>query len=448
VARPNHIALAKVAFCSLILLCGMTANAQTLPADPAADIKVAPPVIPDRQFNITNFGGVGDGEKLNTDAFKKAVAAISAAGGGHLEIPPGVFMTLAFPMTSHMDLHLDAGARIKAPESLTAWGFPDPQNATQDDLDEFTSRGGIIYGTGLTDLAITGRGTIDGSGQMFWIWSDKAARRYPPGRLVYPRPILVALRGCRRLHIDGITLTDSPMFHLSLGSHSQDLLIENIRIFAPSDAPNTDAIDPGGERIIIRHCEIDTGDDHVAIQGGSHGVLIEDLTCLHGHGISIGSPTVGGLSHIFVRRCTFDGSDNGLRIKSYRGRGGEVHDIHYSDITMKNVERPFDINMLYNGNANAKTDVGPRQANGSTRNIPYFHDIHFTNITVTGSPVAGRILGLPEQLARDITFTNVRIEADRGFLLQDAADIIFRDVELKIAVGNPIITDNAQIQRQ
>jgi hypothetical protein len=250
------------------------------------------------------------------------------------------------------------------------------------------------------------------------------------------------------LHIDGITLTDSPMFHLALGSHCQDLLVENVRVFAPSDAPNTDAIDPGGERIIIRHCEIDTGDDNVAIQGGSHGVLIEDLTCLHGHGISIGSPTVGGLSHIFVRRCTFDGGNNGLRIKSYRGRGGEVHDIHYSDITMKNVERPFDINMLYNGNANAKTDIGPRQANGPPRNIPFFHDIHFTNITVTGSPVAGRILGLPEQMARDITFTNVSIQADRGFLLQDARDIIFKNVQLKIAVGDPIILDNAKIQRQ
>jgi polygalacturonase len=446
VTRPNHIAWVEVAFCWLTLLCGVTASAQTLPADPAADIKVALPVIPDRQFNITDFGGIGDGKTLNTDAFRKAVAAISAAGGGHLEVPPGIFMTLAFSMASRLDLHLDAGASIKAPESLAAWGLPDPQTATQEDVDQFASGGAIIYGRGLTDVAITGSGTIDGSGQLFWIWSDKAARRYPPGRLVYPRPTLVSLRGCRRLHIDGITLTDSPMFHLALGSHSQDLLIENIRVEAPSDAPNTDAIDPGGERIIIRHCEIDTGDDNVAIQGGSHNVLIEDLTCLHGHGISIGSPTVGGLSHIFVRRCTFDGSNNGLRIKSYRGRGGEVHDIHYSDITMKNVARPFDINMLYNGNANAPTDIGPRNANGPAQNIPYFHDIHFTNIMVTRSPVAGRIIGLPEQLARDITFSNVEIQADRGFLVQDAKNIFFDNVRMNVAVGNPFIVDNGEIQ--
>jgi hypothetical protein len=234
------------------------------------------------------------------------------------------------------------------------------------------------------------------------------------------------------------------MFHLV--PRGQDITIENIRIVAPSDAPNTDAMDPGGTRIVIRHCEIDTGDDDVALSSGSHDVLIEDLICLHGHGISIGSPTRNGLSHVIVRRISFDGTDNGLRIKSYRGNGGEVHDIQYSDIIMKNVRRPFDINMLYNGNANTPTDVGPREANGLTQNIPNFHDIHITNLTVTRSPLAGRILGLPEQLANNITFTNVKIQADRGFLVQDAKDITFDHVQIETTVGDPLVTDNATVQ--
>ncbi|MGD0138720.1 MAG: glycosyl hydrolase family 28 protein [Tepidisphaeraceae bacterium] len=420
---------------------------QTRPADPAADVKVALPIIPDQKFNLLDYGAVGDGKTINTQAFEKAVAAIGKAGGGHLEIPPGTFMTLSFPLTSHIDLHLDAGAVIKTPETLTGWGLPDPDSATQDDLDQF-GRGGVIFGSNLTDVAITGGGTIDGSGALFWIWSDKAARRYPPGRLIYPRPTLVSLRGCQRVHVDGITLSNSPMYHLVVNSRSEDVLVENVRVFAPSDAPNTDAIDPGGQRIIVRNCEIDTGDDDVAIQGGSRDVLIEDLTCLHGHGISIGSGTVDGVSHVFVRRCTFDGADNGLRIKSLRGRGGEVHDIHYSDITMKNVARPFDINMLYNGNANAPTDVGPRAPDRQTPNIPFFHDIDVTNLTVTRSPIAGRILGLPEQMARDITFTNVKIQADRGFLVQDATDVKFVNVKLDVAVGPQIVTDNAKVDRE
>jgi polygalacturonase len=150
------------------------------------------------------------------------------------------------------------------------------------------------------------------------------------------------------------------------------------------------------------------------------------------------------LSHVIVRHCTFDGTDNGIRIKSYRGNGGEVHDIWYTDIVMKNVRRPFDINMLYNGNANTPTDVGPRQAgSGQNRSIPDFHDIHIVNLSVTRSPLAGRILGLPEKPANDITFTNASFQTTRGFLIQDAANIVFESSRIEPSVGAPIVLDNA-----
>jgi polygalacturonase len=153
------------------------------------------------------------------------------------------------------------------------------------------------------------------------------------------------------------------------------------------------------------------------------------------------------LSHVIVRRCTFDGTDNGLRIKSYRGNGGEVHDIWYSDITMKNVRRPFDINMLYNGNAGLATDVGPREATAAqTQNLPNFHDIHVSNLTVTHSPLAGRILGLPEQMANNITFTNVKIQSVRGFLVQDGKDITFDNVQITTSLGEPLVLDNGSVK--
>jgi len=406
-------------------------------------IVAALPQIPAAKFNFSDYGAVGDGKALNTDAFKAAVAAIAKAGGGHLIVAAGTYKTLPFQMTSHMDLHLEPGAVIKAPESFAEYGMPDPNKPDHGPFPRIDPL--ITCPRNSTDLAITGSGTIDGSGAMFWIWSDKAARRYPAGRAIVPRPNLVRLEAVQRLHVDGITLTNSPMFHLV--PRGQDITIENIRIVAPSDAPNTDAMDPGGERIVIRKCEIDTGDDNVALQSGSHDVLIEDLICLHGHGISIGSPTQNGLSHVIVRRCSFDGTDNGLRIKSYRGRGGDVHDIRYSDIVMKNVRRPIDLNMLYNGNANTPTDVGPRQAEANqTENIPNFHDIHFSNITITRSPLAGRILGLPELPAHDITFTNMKVQAVRGFLVQDGKDITFQGVTIETAAGDPLVLDNGSVK--
>ncbi|HVT27356.1 MAG TPA: glycosyl hydrolase family 28 protein [Lacipirellulaceae bacterium] len=420
------------------------------------DITAALPDIPDAKFNLTDFGGRGDSTSLNTEAFKKAVAAIEKAGGGHLIVPAGTFKTLSFSLTSHMDLHLEEGATIKAPKNLEEYGIPDPTKPLPAELRvEYDKSGGdsgvgrekiapLISGSHLTDISITGSGTIDGSGEMFWTWSDKAARRFPPGRRVVPRPMLISLRSIKRLHVEGVTLTNSPSYHLV--PRGDDITIENIRVVAPSDAPNTDAINIGGHRIVVRNCQIDSGDDNVALQSGSTDVLIENLTCLHGHGISIGSSTQKGLSNVFVRHCRFDGTDNGLRIKSYRGRGGEVHDIWYSDIVMKNVRRPFDINMLYNGNANTPTDVGPRRAKpGQTKAIPNFHDIHVTNLDITHSRLAGRILGLPEQMPHHITFTNVKIQAKRGFLVQDAKDVVFKNVQIDAASGAPLVLDNATV---
>lgn len=419
------------------------------------EIVAALPVIPDATFKLADYGGIGDGRTFNTDAFKRAIAAIAKAGGGHLIVTAGTYKTLPFTLTSHLDLHLEPGAVIKAPSTFKDYGIPDPNDPLPEPAPGAAPAGGrgfggprvapLISGTNLTDVAITGEGTIDGSGAIFWAWSDKHARMYPPGRRIVFRPHLIVLNGMQRLHIDGITLTNSPMYHLvPTGS---DMLFENIRVVAPSDAPNSDAIDPAGTRIVIRNCEIDTGDDNVAVHAGSKDVLIEDLICLHGHGISVGSGTRAGLAHMIVRRCTFDGTDNGLRIKSYRGNGGEVHDIWYSDITMKNVRRPFDINMLYHGNDPTPWgDVGPREAlPGETKDIPNFHDIHVSNLTVTRSPVAGRILGLPEQMARDITFTNVKIESTRGFLVQDGKNIVFDHVQIKQKVGDAIVLDNGSV---
>jgi polygalacturonase len=396
---------------------------------------------------VTDFGAVGDYKTFDTDAFKKAIEAIAKAGGGHLIVPPGTYKTLPFTLTSHLDLHLEEGATIKAPDKFSEYGIPDPNlPAAQTESSQSEGRiPALISGANLTDVAITGSGTIDGSGAMFWQWSDKAARRYPPGRTVVRRPHLVVFEGVKRLHIAGITLTSSPMFHLV--PRGEDMTIENLRVVAPSDAPNTDAIDPSGTRIVIRNCEIDTGDDNVALHSGSRGILVENLTCLHGHGISIGSGTRNGLSHVIVRNCTFNGTDNGLRIKSYRGNGGEVHDIRYSDITMKNVRRPFDINMLYNGNAGVGTDVGPREAKpGQTEALPNFYDLHFSNIAVTHSPVAGRIIGLPELMPHDITFSNVKIQAVRGFLVQDARGVTFDNVQIDVGAKEPLIVDNGEVK--
>jgi polygalacturonase len=212
------------------------------------EIVAALPVIPDAKFNLADFGGVGDGKTFNTDAFKSAIAAIEKAGGGHLIVAAGTYKTLPFTLTSHLDLHLEPGAVIKAPATFKDYGLPDPNDPLPEPAAGAASGGGrgrgrgagfvapLITGNNLTDVAITGDGTIDGSGAVFWAWSDKHARMYPPGRRIVFRPHLMVFTGMQRLHIDGITLTNSPMYHIV--PSGTDMLFENIRIVAPFDAPN------------------------------------------------------------------------------------------------------------------------------------------------------------------------------------------------------------------
>src|SRR5205085_2937041 len=129
----------------------------------------------------------------------------------------------------------------------------------------------------------------DGNGSIWWAWSERAARDAKAkgkdaARIVYPRPHLVKFDGCQRLHVQGVTFRNSSMFHL-VPTRVSDLLIEKCKFEAPENAPNTDAVDPGRcERMIIRDCDFDVGDDDVAIKSGGRQLLVEDCRIRHGHG--------------------------------------------------------------------------------------------------------------------------------------------------------------------
>ena len=195
--------------------CSSVSSDATVDASAVGNVKPALPTIPSRTFALTDFGAVGDGRTLNTDAFKKAIAAVDRAGGGKLIVPKGIFRTLSFALCSSLDLHLDEGAVIQAPDTFEGFGLPDP--STLHSQDEVRARvvtpTPLITGNNLHDVAITGTGTIDGNGALWWAWSERAARAQP-GRLVYRRPNLVVISRCQRLHVADITLTNSSMFHL------------------------------------------------------------------------------------------------------------------------------------------------------------------------------------------------------------------------------------------
>ncbi len=423
-------------------------------ADPAAT--PALPLIPDHVFNLTDYGGTGDGKTLNTPAFKKAFAAIAQAGGGTLIVPAGDYLTLPFSLVSHLNLQLQAEAKIQFPRDLSAYDAmdvlpPRPQSLANMD----GGNGALVLGDQLTDVAITGPGTIDGGGWAWWgknkglttqstegqsITVGRPGGRATVGKFI-GRPKMIILTGCQRVHLDGPTLLDSPMWFF-VPVQCTDVTIENVHVKAPARSPNTDALDPtASTHVLIRNCDLDEGDDNVAIKaigGPCSFIRVENVRCGHGHGISIGSETYGGVHDVTVSHCTFNNGDNGIRIKSARDRGNQLFNFRFSDITMDNVTNPIVIDMYYSGGK-------ARETRPVTPTTPILKNVEIRDVKIRGGKSAGRILGLPEAPVSDIRLTNIDITAQTGLIIQDVKNCVLENVNIRVSEGKPIVQSNAEV---
>ncbi len=402
------------------------------------DVSPAQPSIPDHAFNVRDFGGKGDsGVTVNTTAFQQAIAAVRQAGGGTLVVPAGTYFTGPFDLCSRINLHLEAGATI-----LFSPRFDDYSGG----------QGGRKYRPLIAindahDVLVSGAGTIDGNGMAWWpeAYRFKAvAKAEHAAGDTSPRPTMLAFSRCQRIRVEGITMTDAPVFNLVQNACS-DVTVEGVTITNPGHSPNTDGIDPKAcQRVLIAHCRIDTGDDCVALGGGAgvqeeKDVLVTDCTFLQGHGCSIGSGTGCGVSNVVVRRCTFDGTDTGVRLKSSRGRGGLTQNIIYEDLTMRHVGVAISISSYYD-NTPIDAVAARAAAQPMTRSTPQWRAVTVRNVTATACRVrAGMIVGLPEAPAEAITLDHVSIEAPLGLRLADARGVTLRAVTITAAQGPDVI---------
>jgi len=431
-------------FLAAALLAGCATVPPQVTVTGPPDVAPAQPVIPDRTFNLKDFGAKGDnGATVSTDAFKKAIAAVDQAGGGTLIVPaaPGAYFTGPFDLCSNLNFRLEAGAKI-----LFSPKF-----------DDYRGGGGtrgyrpLIQIRQAHDVLVSGSGTIDGNGEAWWPearrFKAEANARHASGN-TSPRPVMLSFNGCQRIRVEGVTLTNAPVFNL-VQNTCEDVTCEGITILNPAIAPNTDGIDPKDcKRVLIAHCHIDTGDDNVAL-GGSGGtleedILITDCTFLHGHGCSIGSGTASGVRNLIVRRCTFDGTDTGVRLKSSRGRGGLVENVVYEDLTMKNVGVAISISSYYDNTpidtSLSRSAVAPA-ADAASR-TPQWRNITVRNVTaVACRKSAGLITGLPGTPAEAIALDHVAIEAPTGLKIADTKGITLRQVKVVAAAGADVIAD-------
>ncbi|CAD5171836.1 unnamed protein product [Musa acuminata subsp. malaccensis] len=363
-------------------------------------------------FNLTDFGGVGDGKTLNTAAFERAVEAISklgSRGGGQLNVPAGLWLTAPFNLTSHMTLFLAEDAVILGIEDESYWPLMPPLPSYGYGREHKGPRyGSLIHGQNLKDIVITGHnGTINGQGQAWWT-------KYKKRILTYTRGPLVQLMWSKDIVISNITLRDSPFWTLH-PFDCKNVTISKVTILAPIfGAPNTDGIDPDScEDVLIENSYICVGDDAVAIKSGwdqygiaygrpSTNITLRNLTVrsVVSAGVSIGSEMSGGVSNVTVDNLIVWESRRGIRIKTAPGRGGYIRNITYRNVTLDNVRVGIMIKTDYNEHPDEGFDP---------KAMPIIANISFSGIHGQGVRVPVRIHGSEDIPVKGVSFQDMSV---------------------------------------
>lgn len=408
--------------------------------------RIVPPQFPARDYVVTAFGAVADGNTDARPAFIRAISQCNAEGGGRVVVPAGRYqMNGPIHLKSNVNLHLSEGASIKfssnpadyLPVVLTRWEGTECFNYSP-----------LVYAYQATNVAITGAGTIDGNGKAcFAAWEQRQAadvklirtqnetgvpvseRIFGEGH--YLRPGFVQLFGCKNVLVEDITLLDSPFWvtHL-VGCKNATVR----RINVNSHTGNSDGVDPESSvDVLIEDCVFDTEDDSVAIKSGrdhdawrlgqaSENIIVRRCKIkTNKSGLCIGSEMAGGARNIFWEDCVIEDCINGLYFKANADRGGRVEDVWVRNIKIGHAgKNAVDATCNYNG------------AYRGGKHWPLFQRINISNLTVGKTDLEGIDLdGRPELPMRQIRFTNFSIEKeDKPSRFINAEDVVLRNVRI------------------
>lgn len=446
---------------------------------PFAMPAVVVPVFPNNKVSIADFGAVADGKTLNTAAFAKAIDACSKLGGGRVLVPAGTWLTGPIELKSNIDLHVEKEGLIlfTADRNLYPLVKPSPNSKNNYVVTP------PVFGTDLKNVAITGDGILDGSGEAWRplkkgkadnaLWNrflDKGGVLSNDGKIWWPskeamtgeaylktlkgkdnltaadflpardfmRPKMIVLTNCDNVLLDGPTFRNSPNFVIN-PQHCTNLTIRNVKVFNEWWAQNGDGIDVSAcKKVVIFNTMVNAGDDGICMKSsGNKGngpelenILIANCTVLRAHGgFVIGSNTDGGMANIYVTDCKFVGTDVGIRIKSNAGRGGLVNNIYVENIDMKNIVNEAILFDTYYEDVTAGKEKGDVKTTIQDK-VPEFTKFYLKNINCAGAATAIKITGLPQMPVHNIYFENMRISAKEGFVANDAKDIYLKQVSI------------------
>lgn len=377
-------------------------------------------------LNVKEFGAKGDGVTDDTLFLQCAIHACPK--NGRVYVPEGSYKVTTLFLKSNLVLELAKGAELLAETDRTKFPIL-PGNIESTNGEEEYSLGtwegnpiscfaGIITGINVSNVIITGQGTIDGCASRENWWND------PKKKKIAWRPRLVFLNHCENVVLHGLKLQNSPSWNIH-PYFSEHLRFIDLTVLNPSDSPNTDGLDPEScNDVEIAGVFFSLGDDCIAVKSGkiymgrkyrkpSENIMIRQCCMQNGHGsITIGSEMAGGVKNLTVKDCKFLHTDRGLRIKTRRGRGNAaiIDGIHFEHITMDHVMTPIVINSFYFCDPDGHSDyVQSKEVFPVDERTPYIGELSFQNIEAKNCHVAAAYLyGLPEEKIRKVVFDHVR----------------------------------------
>lgn len=397
---------------------------------PSILARIVPPAFPARDFDIANYGAVGDGRADCTNAFRNAVAACRAAGGGRVLVPSGRFLTGPIHLASNVNLHVSEGGTVAFSQDAADYL---PVVLSRFEGVEGMMYSPLIYALDCENVAVTGKGTLDGQADNahWWPWKgaaasgwktgdprqnearsrlfDMAERGVPVAQRVFGdgswlRPSFIEPYRCRNVLIEGVRIVNSPMWEVH-PVLSRNVTVRGVSI--STHGPNNDGCNPESCRdVLIEGCFFDTGDDCIAIKSGrnadgrrlatpSENIIIRNCEMRDGHGgVTIGSEISGGVRNVFAERCRMDSPnlDRALRFKNNAARGGTLEHVYMRDVTVGQVaDAVLSIDFHYE-----------EGASGSFR--PVVRDVEMRNVTSRKSDYAFYLRGLERG-----TIANIRV---------------------------------------
>ncbi|MDR8391937.1 glycoside hydrolase family 28 protein [Aliifodinibius sp. S!AR15-10] len=463
----------------------ITANAQNkevpqeiAPIDAPFEVaELERPSFPDRTFDIRDYGAQpmsDDSTFKNTDAIHRAIEAAHQAGGGRVLIPEGEWLTGPIHMMSNINLHIAKGAVLEF--STDKQDYLPVVRQRHEGVEAY-NYSPMIYAFKLKNVAVTGKGTLDGQGDHWWAWADEhnhsygertEATKVPLSRREYGkgaglegmRPNFMIFWKSENILVEGITLKDSPMWNVHL-VYSNKAIVRDVTVNSLR-APNGDGVvlDSASD-VLVEYNHFQTGDDAVVLKSGvneealkidmpTQNIVVRNFEARNvrtgSGGIVFGSETSGGIRNVYVHDAYFEGTDRGIRFKTERGRGNVIENIYVRDIRMKDIDsQAINFNTYYSGP-------------GITGPAPLIRNIDIRNIHIDGVPEPIVLVGLPEKWLENILLQDVTVvNAKEGALVTRVKNLTMRNVEIssenramevndsyELTLDNVTLTDNAE----